>query len=684
MRKCDVIIPVYKSPEWVKLCIYSLFKNTIDDDINKVYLINDCDDELTANCLNNLKKKYSKIEILKNKENLGFVKSTNRGMKESTAEYVLLLNTDCIITKNTITKLMDHCEQNKKIGLICPISSNAANLTLDIFEGFSFMEMNNLLEKKFKGKLFDACTVVGNCLMISRDCIKKTGYLDEIYGMGYGEETDYQFKAMKEGFEAKVAIDTYVFHKAEVSFGHSKEKQARLDANAKIFFDRWGVEYHKLMEEYQKNDPVKYILSNISENDKKIKLDFLIYLIGFSQTAGGIHMACDMVNYLAINNYPCNIAYSWFDKKEYKEILLFKPIDIKKLDKFKFNYLVSTFNTTTYYMKSLSNKYNVPLIYFAQGYEAYFYNGREYGISELSYKLPDRILTISNYLKDRYKKSFNVDSDVIANGINYDLLYRKNTNTKAKTVSFMLRNDTLKGDFLLLDVIRGLINKCNDIDINILYNGDRIYFPKFNNDTVKVNIYHGPFVRKNIAEILQKSDIFVDSSLTEGFGLMALEAMAAGNVPVVSNSGGIKEYLKDGENAFIINEVLDIEKYIKKILILIKDKKIYTKMRDNASKTSKEYDYDNVCLKYINYFKKDFKKKKIVLDDEDNELYDKVLDVKFRVVDDNSEDMGNKNTKKMTNKSKKVIFNAFKIIPKGARIKMKKGIEKLYKFTNER
>ena len=65
--KCDVIIPVYKAPEWVKLCVYALFANTDQKVLNKVYLINDCDDEFTSNCLNNLKTKYGNKIIIKNK-----------------------------------------------------------------------------------------------------------------------------------------------------------------------------------------------------------------------------------------------------------------------------------------------------------------------------------------------------------------------------------------------------------------------------------------------------------------------------------------------------------------------------------------------------------------------------------------------------------------------------------------
>ena len=282
MNKCDIIIPVYNAPEWVKLCVYALMQNTPKENLNKVYLLDDNSNKYTKNSLNNLKEKYGNvIQIETNEKNLGFVKNVNKGlklsMKDEDSDCVLLLNTDCLLSKNTIPKLMEHINKNNKIGLICPVSSNAANLTLEMFEGFSYTQMDKLLEKKFNGMSFDACTVVGNCLMITKKCLKKVGYLDEIYGMGYGEETDYHFKSLSKGFEAKVAIDTYVFHKAEVSFGTSKTKQERLNHNRKIFFDRWGKDYEKSYQEYKKNDPIQYIKENLNDEDKKIDIDTLFY-----------------------------------------------------------------------------------------------------------------------------------------------------------------------------------------------------------------------------------------------------------------------------------------------------------------------------------------------------------------------------------------------------------------------
>lgn len=667
MKKVDIIIPVYNAPDWTKLCIYSLFKNTENDLINNVYLINDCSDLITTNCLNNLSKKYKKIRIIENKENLGFIKSVNLGFSKVKADYVLLLNTDCIITKNTINKLINHIENNDKIGLICPISSNAANLSLDLFEGFTFSQMNNLLEKKFLGKNFDACTVVGNCLLISKKCLDKTGYFDEIYGMGYGDETDYQFKAMSLGFEAKVAIDTYVFHKSEVSFGISKEKKDRLENNRKIFFDRWGNEYYKLMEEYKKNDPIKYIFDNLTEEDKKIKFDFVIYLIGIVSSSGGVHVPVDLINYMAINNVDCNIIYNI--KQEFNEIMLFNPIHVNQISKYKINKIVSTLYISTFYAKYLSNKYKIPLLYFSQGYECYFENGLDYGVVELSYRLADEILTISKYLKNTIKERFDVDSKMISNGINLDLLYKENNKKNISSLTFCLRGNNLKGDFIALDILKQCLNKYDNLDINIIYTNKKQSFP-FNNTNNKINYYLGPLKRNDIISIMQNTDIYIDTSISEGFGLMPLEAMACGAIPIVGNSGGISEYIIDSKNGYIINEINDINMYMEKIDKLMVNNDLKNSFRKEARKTVIHFDFDDVLLIYKDYFSKKINLSNNKLSKKENELYDKILKTKFKST--------------TTSKSKKILYRICKMVPLKIRIKIKNIVQKLYQFTNER
>ena len=103
---------------------------------------------------------------------------------------------------------------------------------------------------------FPACTIVGNCLLITRACFEQTGLFDLYWGKGYGEESDYQFRAMQKGFEARIAIDTYVYHRSEASFDHEPELAVLRRNNYRLFIDKWGKEYRMLSEQYKKTIPL--------------------------------------------------------------------------------------------------------------------------------------------------------------------------------------------------------------------------------------------------------------------------------------------------------------------------------------------------------------------------------------------------------------------------------------------
>lgn len=318
--KVDVIIPIYNSLDWLKLCVESIFKNTNYDVLGTVYLLDDCSSEETVNYLKEVERKYGNlVKYIRNNKNLGFVKTCNKGLKLSTSSYVLLLNTDCLVSTNAIEKMANAMNKDKKIGLLCPISSVAANLSYPIPLGLNFMQVNEVFEKQFSGKTFDACTVVGNCLMISRECINKVGYLDEIFGKGYTEETDYQFKAHEKGFLAKVLIDTYVYHQCRVSFGESEEQLAIREEHLKIFFERWHDEYDKKYAKYVKNDPIVYINNNVSYDDivdgKQIKIKSLKQLEEFAP----------IINTLMLDKINIKVICKEKILNKYNGIILFNP-----------------------------------------------------------------------------------------------------------------------------------------------------------------------------------------------------------------------------------------------------------------------------------------------------------------------------------------------------------------------
>lgn len=602
--KCDVVIPIYNAPEWVKLCLYSIFKNTPRDILGKIYLMNDNSSIFTLECLQNLKEKYGDlVEIITNEENLGFVKNSNKGLSLTKEKYILLLNSDCLLSKNAIPKLVNHMEKDSQIGLISPLSNNSANTSLPMYEGFGFTQMNELLERKFLGENFDACTITGNCLMISRKCIDKVGLLDEVYGMGYGEETDYQFKAMEAGFTAKLAIDTYVFHKAEASFGKSEKTKERIQKNREIFFSRWGKEYDEEAKKYALNEPLKYIAENITSEDKRIYVHSLFFLPEIIQNAGGCHTIVDLVNYLVINGFSANVLYEKI--YDYMEPMLFTPIHWTFDSSFKAKQLFATIWISTFRIFKLVEKMKIPLINYVQGYENYFENGSIYNSVALANKLADERIAVSTYLKKKMEKIFNYDSSVISNGVNVDLIRHINTNEKPINLTFVMRGNVMKGDYLIPDIITELDKKVEGLSINVVYMSKEIEIPRIKNNTM--NKILGPISRSEMINILQNTDIYVDTSMNDGFGLIGLEAIVSGAVCVMSDSFGIREYFSSEINGFIVSKVNDSEEYVKKITMLVKNPTLWKKMKNDPTDLFRKFDYDDRVKDFIKFLSKDRK-----------------------------------------------------------------------------
>ncbi len=92
-------------------------------------------------------------------------------------------------------------------------------------------------------------------------------------------------------------------------------------------------------------------------------------------------------------------------------------------------------------------------------------------------------------------------------------------------------------------------------------------------------------------------------SLIEAFGIVFLEAMAAG-IPVIgSNTGGIPELVKDGENGFLVDPDNHIE-LTQKILKLLNDDALRTSFINSGFQCVKNYSADKMVSDTIAIYQK--------------------------------------------------------------------------------
>lgn len=264
----DIIIPVYNGIEETRRCIESVIRHT-DLSVNHLYLIDDASpDGAVVPMLEKYASGNSGITLIKNKRNLGFPGTVNTGIKASTHD-VLLLNSDTIVTRNWLNKIVECAYSSEEIATVTPLS-NAATLASVPYmcvdnklpEGYSIDRMGFLVESVSIKKYPRVPVGVGFCFFIKRSVIDVVGLLDEeAYERGYGEENDFCHRATILGYAHVLCDDTFVYHSGTASFV-PEQKQALVDAHAMILAERYP-EQIRLQNEYLQANPDEDIRARI-------------------------------------------------------------------------------------------------------------------------------------------------------------------------------------------------------------------------------------------------------------------------------------------------------------------------------------------------------------------------------------------------------------------------------------
>lgn len=122
MKKFDyrvsVIVPVYNSEEYLVECIESVINQSISFDEIQVILVNDGSNDDSLSICNSYSEKYENIVVIDQK-NKGVSAARNNGIKASSGKYIMLLDSDDVISSNTINDLLTFFENNyNKIEII--------------------------------------------------------------------------------------------------------------------------------------------------------------------------------------------------------------------------------------------------------------------------------------------------------------------------------------------------------------------------------------------------------------------------------------------------------------------------------------------------------------------------------------------------------------------------------------
>jgi len=233
-RRCDIIIPVWNNEGVTADCVESIKRNTAFP--YRLVLVDNASDAGTRGYLDKLcASEKGRAVLIRNGENLGFVKAVNKGMRFSDAAYVAVMNNDTVAADGWLGEMIKVLESDPAAGLVNP-STNGP----DKPSGIADIEKEAASLKGLSGRsrLAYKCSFFA-CVM-RREIPEKIGYLDEGYGMGYFDDADYSKRVQAAGYKTVTALAAYVYHAESASFERLGGKEEIFRRNEKTFEEKWG------------------------------------------------------------------------------------------------------------------------------------------------------------------------------------------------------------------------------------------------------------------------------------------------------------------------------------------------------------------------------------------------------------------------------------------------------------
>ncbi|MEM1220006.1 MAG: glycosyltransferase family 4 protein [Bacteroidota bacterium] len=258
--------------------------------------------------------------------------------------------------------------------------------------------------------------------------------------------------------------------------------------------------------------------------------------------------------------------------------------------------------------KVLKNRFRKPLVLHVHALET-DRSGQSarnsiYSIEREGMMAADAIVPVSAYTKQRITEHYKVSSHKIHpvhNGINPKLIKRWNSLIPEKIVAFVGRITFQKGPQFLLETAEKVIDHYQNVRFVIAGQGDQLETLMdqiADRELSKYFIFAGFLSREEVDALLATSNVYFMPSVSEPFGLSALEAVQAGTPCVLSKQSGVAELL----TASLKANFWETDLFSYHILSLLKNDPKAQKMARQAKEQLKTINWDEAAVKVASIY----------------------------------------------------------------------------------
>ncbi len=594
-HSAEIIICVHNALDDVRRCLSSVIRYTLPP--YRLILVDDGSQQETKEYLAHFSNTQSAL-LIRNEEAKGYTLAANQGLRASQDKFVLLLNSDTVVSEGWLDRMVQCAISSEQIGMVGPLSNTASwqsipELLVDgdwaanpLPDGVTVESMALLVAKNSKQIYPRLSFLNGFCLLIKRGLIEDIGYFDEeTFGQGFCEENDYCLRTRLKGWELAVADDVYIYHAQSKSYTNERRKklaaesdrkfvekfspqlisngvdQCRYDpsmlgirAHAKHFFEVEGlIEKGRLLWE---GKTVAFLLPDMSPSGNG---DIIVSEALAMQDMGG-HVTIVTTE---INRTVFEKCYA---VEGVNVIYVSDPATVANRLR-DFDAVIATTFRSVKWLAPFANSEKAPRLgYYIQTFEPYFFDqNRDASLFKEAMDSYALIPTIIRLTKTRWtqavlKDQLNLDSVAIGLSVDSDLFRptpypEKVQPSRPLRVTAMIVPDTsTKSAELTLRILCQCKQKYGE-KIEVLTFGCEKNDPIWQTVPTNIRIKNlGIISKAETADIFNQADILADFSLFQPMGgCPALEAMASGVAVIVPAEGGINDFARNEGNTLLVD-----------------------------------------------------------------------------------------------------------------------------------
>jgi glycosyltransferase involved in cell wall biosynthesis/GT2 family glycosyltransferase len=545
--RVSVIIPVYGSPRYtldIRNEVGSFLPELKALNGRVIISVDGHDHEIqTSSHLNLLEgMDVETVEVHSHEKNIGFIRNVNfLYEKTSDDEIVVLLTTDVKMQPGSLSRVISPLVDNDDIALSTPFAVGGENLEAPESDVIHWRNLDTILSG-VEPSYPDAETNVGYMLAVDRRKYPGNKLFDEFFVNGYGDDSDLYYRCVNLGFRGVVADNCCVFHEHGASFDLTEMRFELRAENFRRFMGRWGTVFKaRQPEAAAKLDKLKseqgHLVSALVQSLPMPKIVF--FLPTNLRNIGGVAAVFDLVEALCDLGVSAAVISrnSPFDESgSASRSISYDDVARRDIVLANATVLIATSSDTVEPVKELARQHDLKTGYFIQGPEFSFSDGQFLSSVVTGYLGFDAIFVVSRFLEEVVKDYVDKPVTLIPYGPRLEKYYDIGIPREPKSIAVQLNGNTNKGAAFVAGVVASLVPK-----------GYRIYsFGDIAQRNKRKNFctHLGFLTTAEKIRLFNRVEFYLDASNYEGLGLLLIESIRCGTIPVYRHNGGTSDILK--------------------------------------------------------------------------------------------------------------------------------------------